>query len=374
MQTRNLRSISRKVELISIRSIPPVAPIKMRTNIQGSGGGKPLLRKITVIFYLFMIAAAIALFPNHPHRLLQEVTDSTVSDAIEEEGASLLVVNAPTMVVSDDKAESSHTKEQGQANLDGMAGLRAIVVGLEHSGTTIVSQVMLNAPCAIGASETGFLIADSPADIGEAYPWVDWNQVPDDYFMYRLKPRDIEAMKKAKDFPDMIDILRHRSPLFNKLSDEPYCHKPYQMIDKTPKYIYPEHFAKVLEKTPGVRVVVLKKPFGNQLRSWARRGHVLSWEFYNNTFVNVEKMMEKYPNRIMIVDYDKFKREPESVMQEVFEFTGLSWDPDYLKMTGLKKKFSNYPEEIVLDHTNKWAFKNEKHSPDLETGGKHSIK
>ncbi len=329
---------------------------------------KPL-RKLTIVFYVCMIAAAITFLPSNEekvgNRLLEEEIDAA-SDAIEEEGATILVVNDPALVMSDAAVEpevSHHDGDEAEESLDELTGgLRAIVVGLEHSGTTIVSQVMFNAPCAIGATETGFLFAESPADIGSISPWIDWNQRKWDYFYYRLKPEDVEAMKKAKDFPDMIDILRHRSPLFNDLVDEPHCHKPYQMIDKTPRYIYPEHFAKVLEKTPGVPVVALKKQYEDLKKSWARRGHVLSWEFYNNTLVNVEKMMEKYPNRIMIVDYDMFKREPESVMQEVFEFTGLSWDPDYLEMTGLKKKFSNYPAEDCLEHFDDWAFKRGKHT------------
>ncbi len=321
-----------------------------------------------------MIAAAIAFLPSNEkvgNRLLEEEIDAASDHASDEEVGTKTLPNDPALVVSDAAAAepevSHHDGEEAEEILDGLSGsLRAIVVGLEHSGTTIVSQVMFNAPCAIGATETGFLIADSPADIGSVSPWIDWNQKSWNYFFYRLKPEDIEAMKKAKDFPEMIDILRHRSPLFNDLVDEPHCQKPYQMIDKTPKYIYPEYFEKVLRKTPGVPVVVLKKHYESLHKSWARRNDNLTSEFYDGVYNNVENMMEKYPNRIIIVDYDKFKREPDSVMQEVFEFTGLSWDPDYLEMTGLKQKFKNYPEDC-LEHFEEWAFKRGKHTPlDLE--------
>jgi len=58
-------------------------------------------------------------------------------------------------------------------------------------------------------------------------------------------------------------------------------------------------------------------------------------------------MISKYLNRIMVVNRDDVVLNVESVMKEVFEFIGLEWRSDYLKMTTLKKKFANYGEQMI---------------------------
>mmetsp|Transcript_5673 Transcript_5673/g.6969 ORF Transcript_5673/g.6969 Transcript_5673/m.6969 type:complete len:210 (+) Transcript_5673:126-755(+) len=128
--------------------------------------------------------------------------------------------------------------------------LRALVVGLEHSGTTMAGRLIMNAPCVIGAGETGYLLAETPAEIHSVQPWFEWNNAKtrDDDMWYKLQPNDIDDMKNAKDFVEMYNILRERSHLFNDLNDEEYCEKPYQIVDKTPRYVYPTHFEMILKK------------------------------------------------------------------------------------------------------------------------------
>eukprot|EP00551_Chaetoceros_affinis_P002704 CAMPEP_0203650242 /NCGR_PEP_ID=MMETSP0088-20131115/24126_1 /ASSEMBLY_ACC=CAM_ASM_001087 /TAXON_ID=426623 /ORGANISM="Chaetoceros affinis, Strain CCMP159" /LENGTH=284 /DNA_ID=CAMNT_0050508937 /DNA_START=168 /DNA_END=1022 /DNA_ORIENTATION=+ len=226
--------------------------------------------------------------------------------------------------------------------------LRALVVGLEHSGTTMAGRLIMNAPCVIGAGETGYLLAETPAEIHSVQPWFEWNNAKtrDDDMWYKLQPNDIDDMKNAKDFVEMYNILRERSHLFNDLNDEEYCEKPYQIVDKTPRYVYPTHFEMILKKTPNVPVIVLQKPFEALQKSWAKRESVLTKELYDQVFDNVDNMKKKYPNRIFMLQYDELMNEPDNAMKSVFEFLGLKWDHQYLKMAGLKKKFSDYDRTI----------------------------
>ena len=57
-------------------------------------------------------------------------------------------------------------------NRHGFSALRAIVTGLEHSGTTVFSKILFNVPCIIGAWETGLLLAKTPRDIRRVQPWM----------------------------------------------------------------------------------------------------------------------------------------------------------------------------------------------------------
>ena len=65
------------------------------------------------------------------------------------------------------------------------------------------------------------------------------------------------------------------------------------MIDKTPRYVYPQYFEQILDKTPGIPV---------------------------------EEDLMKHP---------------DAVMTDVFHHVGLDWKTEYLQMEGLLKTFSN---------------------------------
>mmetsp|Transcript_11797 Transcript_11797/g.14895 ORF Transcript_11797/g.14895 Transcript_11797/m.14895 type:complete len:381 (+) Transcript_11797:103-1245(+) len=245
--------------------------------------------------------------------------------------------------------------------------LHSIITGLEHSGTTITGRLVMNAPCLVGATETGFLLADSPQDIGDVYPWYSWNiddgkDTDKKKMMYLLSPGAYEKMKAARNFSEMYYILRENSHLFNNLNDKyddgRECEKPTRVVDKTPRYVRPQYLEHILIKTPGVPVVILKKPF-EELRIDLPR------QAYDEVFANVDKMMKKYPGRIKMLYYDKFTENPEKVMGEVFEFLGLTWKDEYLKMTGLKKKFSVYPE--AAKQIDEWEFVPGGHSPEGAT-------
>ena len=245
-------------------------------------------------------------------------------------------------------------------------GLRAIVTGLEHSGTTLTGSILYNIPCVIGAFETGYLIAESPKEIETVHPWFLWNMKKSNRtnLNYRLVDEDVEAMKNVTDFMQMYDILRQRSYLFNNLNDEEYCETPYQMVDKTPRYIYPAYFEQVLEKTPGVPVIVTKKNFNKLKESWDARKGNLTQQFYDEVFDNVWKMKMKYKGRILIIHEEDVMEHPEATMQDVFNHIGIEFKTEYLQMTGLLKKFSNDAETCKrIEHL---KFQAGKHSADRQ--------
>jgi len=247
-------------------------------------------------------------------------------------------------------------------NRHGFRALRAIVTGLPHAGTTVTAAILFNAPCVIGALETGFLLAKKPSNIREVHPWIEWNTDMEHKDWYMLKPGDVNAIAHAENFPQMLDVLRNRSHLFNNLIDEPYCDKPYQMIDKTPKYVNKQHFERILHLTHGanVPVIVLKKSIEFWRQSLVKRGLPFgrhTYQNYNETYNNVERMIHKYPNRIMVINFDDMVLNVEAVMQQMFDFIGLEWRTDYLKMTNLKKKFAIYGDRYANELVAQWRWK-----------------
>ena len=244
-------------------------------------------------------------------------------------------------------------------------GLRAIVTGIEHSGTTVMGYLLYNAPCVIGAFETGYLLAKNPTEIHNVHPWFQWNCAETNTrdLNYRLTPGDREVMKGAPNFLSMYGILRQRSYLFNELVDELNCTKPYQMIDKTPHYVYPENFRRVLSNTPGVPVIVMQKDFDKLVESWAKRNQTMTRQRYDATYNNVQKVKRRFPDRILVVQEEELMAQPNAVLQDVFAHVGLEWKEEYLEMKGLLRKVSNDPD--LTKRIEKWQFGAGKHSPSL---------
>jgi len=236
------------------------------------------------------------------------------------------------------------------------SGLRAIITGLEHSGSTKVGRILASAPCIIGAYETGYLLAPTPQDIDSILPWFDWNSATSNMTIenYRLQPDDIKAMKNIQNstnFLDMYNVLRHRSYLFNKLNSDEECSKPSYMFDSTPRYVYPEYFEKVLAKTPGVPVIVTMTNYDDLNALWRRySGNSIPHEEYDLTTQTVYEMKKKFPGRILIVnDLVEFT---ESKMVDVFHHIGLEWKSEYLSMKGLLDKFAKEP--LVVKEIQRW--------------------
>merc|ERR1712179_189460 len=82
---------------------------------------------------------------------------------------------------------------------------------------------MFNAPCVLGAHETGYLLAEEPSQIDMLHPSYEWNQLkaPNDNkppnLSYGLSPKNYEAMKGARNFAELYQLLRHNSPLLSRI-------------------------------------------------------------------------------------------------------------------------------------------------------------
>jgi len=260
-----------------------------------------------------------------------------------------VVITNKKITISSRHLQDNRYGTDAQPNYEGLSGLRAIVTGLEHSGNAVIGTLLNNAPCVMGALETGYLLAETPADIENVQPWFNWHlklEKQNTPHNYMLSLDDINAMKSALDFPEMLDILRKRSHIFNDLNEEPYCPSPTQMIDNTPRYVHPQFFDNILAKTPGVPMIITKKTFEDQKKSVEERGMSISREHYDAIYNNVYRMMEKHPNRIKIIDFDEFMYAPNAVMEDVFQFLDLEWDPEYLNMSGIIKKWKDHPEQV----------------------------
>jgi len=282
-------------------------------------------------------------------------------------------------------SSSSSNNDNNDFDFRVMAGLAAIITGLEHAGTTMFANMLYNVPCIMGAYETGYLLAESPAEIDSLHPTYEWNrnEVSNSsrngfhpQLNYHLSDDDCQAMKEAKNFANMYQILRHKSRLFSSEyipttniimadndshshSSASACETPYQIIDKSPSYIQPEYFEDILEKTPMVPVFVLDRrdddKEAEEKASAAHRRHKTAI-----IHDNIRAMQTKYPGRIHIITFGDLMSRPETVMRQVFSILELKdeWKTEYLEMKGLLSKLQNFPDSVRAEIA-PWLFQEE---------------
>mmetsp|Transcript_23519 Transcript_23519/g.75309 ORF Transcript_23519/g.75309 Transcript_23519/m.75309 type:complete len:290 (+) Transcript_23519:699-1568(+) len=171
------------------------------------------------------------------------------------------------------------------------AGLSIIVTGLENSGTTVLSQLVMSSPHIFGGFECGLLLACSPREFSHVAPFHSW--LPQ---LWRLHGADaVEQVNGAACHQHAYGALLHRSLCMQRTGAT-------SLLDKTPSYIYILY--DVMRRTPGVPVVVAQKSRAAQLRSWAKRGvHGASAsKRYDAGVAALKRAAAAFPERLRIVD------------------------------------------------------------------------
>jgi len=123
-----------------------------------------------------------------------------------------------------------------------------IVTGMEHSGTTVTSMLIMSAPGTMGPIETGFLLAAQPADFHKVQPWYEWLTRPVELGWLGLKPKQVDTIQRQQSHLAMYNYALRVSPLLRNTTS---------YLDKTPGYW--RDLANVMSRAPGVPVVVVRK-------------------------------------------------------------------------------------------------------------------
>lgn len=204
------------------------------------------------------------------------------------------------------------------------SGLFAIITGIEHSGTTVIA----SAPNLYGALECGLLLAPKrPSRFREVSPFYDWMILNRTAWWGLTREQRSLMTDKSKCFAEMYAKLRRYSPA--------YRHTPNTkswVVDKTPAYV--GRLVSVMDRTPGVPVVVTEKSERDQVRSLMKRGLAESKakDRVADGKAGLRAALVKYPRRIHVVNTTMLYRDPSAVMERVFDFLGLRWKEEYLSM------------------------------------------
>jgi len=217
--------------------------------------------------------------------------------------------------------------EMAKTNFREASKLGVIVTGYEHTGTTMLAQLIKSAPGLFGGFECGLGVVH---EVPQFYEWLTWSPEND---LWGLNKESRDMVVNSRCMAESYYNLHQYSPLFHYGG-----HQNDLIVDKTPRYLH--MLVKVMDETPGVPVIISNKEESQMRQSYKKRGY--SDHFIDSQITIVSKQidgaMKKYPGRIKMVDTTEWLEKPNEIMEDVFGFLGLEWKPEYLSMKALNSK------------------------------------
>ncbi len=236
------------------------------------------------------------------------------------------------------------------------APLIAIVTGMQHSGTTILSQAIAAHPNINCGFECGLLLADTPANYCHIEPWYTWLQQVNSKHLWSIT-KNKDDICKTTSWMEAYNKIMQLSPLF---TTEEY------ILDKTPQYIY--QLPEVIKKVPNTPIIIIYKEPISLYQSWKKRAleNNKSKSNYKQQPTNLlqtfmkkyhatQKRIEKFMSldNIYIVNYIEFLRAPKDTLEKIFQFIGINY------------VYSGYTEDHFIQSIKR--FKPEQQTPLSET-------
>lgn len=216
------------------------------------------------------------------------------------------------------------------------SGLFAIITGMERSGTTIVSALIMSAPNLYGGFECGLLEASEPSEFRQVSPFFDWMTGPTAYErLWALTDEQRETLVGHSCHAEQYIQLRKDSPLFQNNTQS-------WIIDKTPRYIY--NLLSIMDRTPGVPVIVTMKTQEQQIASWRKRSDMPDFDApaTRKLVRRVNRILlqaqAKYPGRIHVVNTTELMIHPGAEMNAAFDYLGLRWKRGYKTLDAFSAK------------------------------------
>ena len=232
--------------------------------------------------------------------------------------------------------------EEAKTNFRKASKLSVIVSGYQHSGTTMLAQLIKSDPSLYGGYECGLLLDKENLLNNKRIPFYDWLtwELRNDLWGLNSESQDL-VVNNARCDAEMYARLHQYSPIFHYTPN-----KNSGIVDKTPAYLG-RGLVKVMDRTPGVPVVITTRTEEKLITSYKKRGYsdkYIQAKVRLNS-MELEQATNKYPDRIYLADTTRWTEEPNKVMEGVFDFLGLEWRPEYLTMNALNAK--RIPESIV---------------------------
>ena len=280
----------------------------------------------------------------HGKPLILEKSDKSNNNKIYDSTLPMLLPLSPQPLIQENSDlcnsnsnnnndNNNRNKEEEDYDFRKKSGLFCIITGLEHSGTTMASRLVMNAPHLYGAFELGLLLSENPRGFRHVKPQFFYESItkPVNKQWWGITNNQREKLLEAKCHAEQYNLLRKYSPIYQ-------VHNSSWIVDKTPRYY--RTLYSIMQRTPKVPVIVTQKDDESIIRSFQKRGTSKKGiEQYLTIFHHQLKLSKKhFPERLFIMNQTAFTEDPDGVMVELFKFLGLQWDTSYLTNDAFNQK------------------------------------
>ncbi|KAA3614972.1 MAG: hypothetical protein D8M58_11000 [Calditrichaeota bacterium] len=193
-----------------------------------------------------------------------------------------------------------------------------LMTGMEHSGTTYLSNLLKCHPKIAGGFEGGMLLANSPNEFPGIEPFYKWT-LKKPPVQWGLNQEQLDNICKSKTWADMYSSIKNYSPLFD--NDQ-------LILDKTPAYM--PVLDSVMEKINSKCIVIFKNSL-YQYTSYKKRN--ISINDYLGRYLSYLKgflaAYNKYHDRLFILNHNSLGQNQQKIIHGIISFLGLEYDPEY---------------------------------------------
>lgn len=205
-----------------------------------------------------------------------------------------------------------------------------VICGVEHSGTTLISDLFRQAPQFDAGFEVGVLLCPTPRAFPELDPFAD-NLLDG----WGINAADRDYCCDTDQYDIFYDRLKERSGVLRN--------KSVRIFDKTPRYF--EHLGACLDRFPGPFIASYKDPRAIVCSDFKRSGtdDFFAWldgyrdeKLYYLQDIYHQHQNEEANDRVHFVALEELAFRPEASVQTLFAHVGADFNPDYLVMKHLR--------------------------------------
>jgi|GEM_PF-2378211 len=220
--------------------------------------------------------------------------------------------------------------------------LVAVLCGFEHSGTTMLSEMLRQHPKLDSGFEGGFLLNENARDFLTCEPFYTnlkggWG----------VNDEDLRYICAVDTWGELYARLREKAGVIKD--------KNTWIFDKTPRYM--QVLPQVLERVPGVPCIVIVRDFRSVLWSSYKRTGLTIDEWYKKTFKLTcnhtlsycrgwkEAMEKGYGERILLIQYEDLCVNKDKEAKKIFDFLELEFEESYLSFE--ERRYAHVKESQV---------------------------
>jgi len=212
-----------------------------------------------------------------------------------------------------------------------------VVCGLEHTGTTLLSDLFRQIPNLDSGFEIGVLLTKSPSDFLTLQPFAKHMLVG-----WQITEQDMEHICSQPDHESFYVALKEKSNLIANKSDS--------IFDKTPRYL--SELSQCLQRSEKPFVASYKDPRAIVHSDFKRaqksgEGDVEFFEWYEGyvsakrRYVSMcykEHILNKDNPRVEFIALEDLALNARNSMERLFSHVGYEFSLDYVLMNGLRYK------------------------------------